>query len=196
MANTVAPIGLAASRLLSGADWNQQGNTYYIPSTDTNAYYVGDPVASIHAMDANGVPGVGIATAGSPIRGVIMAVVPQPAGANALQYNSVPASKGGNAYYVIVADDPNIIFTIQDDGLNTLTGTAINKNANFTLAAPSTQWQFSATVLNTGSVATTSTLNLRILGITQTPSNAPGAYATWDVLINNHELRGGTAGTP
>ena len=94
----------------------------------------------------------------------------------------------------MVVDDPAVIFEIQDDGLNALTATACNKNASFTVANPTGLSQLSASVLNTGSVATTNTLNLKIMGLIQRDDNAFGVNAKWAVKFNLHELLGGTAG--
>ena len=51
MANTSAPFGLRPVRSLNGAPWNGAATLYYIPSTDTNAYNVGDVVASLAGGD-------------------------------------------------------------------------------------------------------------------------------------------------
>jgi hypothetical protein len=37
-------------------------------------------------------------------------------------------------------------------------------------------------------------LNLKLVGLTQKPNNAFGAYAVWNVVFNMHELRGAVAG--
>jgi hypothetical protein len=59
----------------------------------------------------------------------------------------------------------------------------------------------SGTQLNNGSVATTATLNLKILRFGQRIDNhfvtAPatgGGAQKWEVVINNHVYRGGTLG--
>jgi len=200
MANINNPRGLIPVRNLSGDSWNESGNMYYIPSSDGNAYYPGDMVVSAAVSDANGVMGVTKATGTAGMRGVVVGCFlatpynPSLNGTvldNSLQY--IPATKS-RAYYVLVADDPDIIFEVVDDGLNVLTATAVNKNASMTVAAPSGVQQMSATVLNTASVATTSTLNFRIMGLVQRDDNTFGQYAHWLVHANQHELIGNTAG--
>ena len=43
--------------------------------------------------------------------------------------------------------------------------------------------------------ASTVTLDVKLLGLSQrNPNNAFGAYAVWNVLINNHKYRGGSTG--
>jgi len=117
MANTNKPFGLAPVRVLGSVE---QGQTtrYYIPSTDNNAYYLGDAVISAAVGDAAGTPGVSKATAGTEtLRGVIVGVEPanqnQPALAGTtlnLERTSIPASKSQN-YYVYVDDNPATIFS-------------------------------------------------------------------------------------
>jgi hypothetical protein len=177
-----------------------QGNMYYIPSTDGNAYYPGDVMISAAVSDANGVMGITKAIGTSTARGVLVGVLP------ATPYNpsllgivldlslqTIPATKT-RAYYVLVNDDPATLFEVVDDGLAVLTATAVNKNASLTIAAPTTPQQMSATVLSTASVAVTQALNLRIMGLIQRDDNTFGQFAHWLVKFNQHELMGNTAG--
>jgi len=200
MPNAVGPQGFRPSRYLNGAAWNGGGNLYYIPQTDTNQYNVGDAVKSVATGDPNGLPGVTKAAGTDTVRGVIIGCLrqtpnnPSLVGINLdLTVQNIPATKL-QAYWVIVVDDPNVLFELQDDGLNALTATAVNKNASFTVANPTAPQQNSATVLNTGSVATTQALNLKLLGLVQKPNNAFGVNANWVVKFNQHELMGNTAG--
>ena len=207
MANVVAPMGFQPVR--SGNLNTGQTNIYFIPSTDGNQYQIGDAVKSVAGGDTNGIPAVTKSTgAGSEYqRGVIVGVLPvQAVGTPSLQgvpltleNTNIPATKT-RGYYVEVLDDPNAIFEIQDDGLSGLTATACNKNASFTVANPSNSLiQISATVLTTASVATTSTLPLKLMGLSQRPApgggNQLGVNARWIVKFNLHELSGsGVAG--
>jgi hypothetical protein len=68
----------------------------------------------------------------------------------------------------------------------------VNKNATYTVAAPSISNQMSATVL-TGTT-TSSTAALKILGIEPIPGNTLGAYVRFMVLFNEHEMLRPTAG--
>ena len=118
MANTNRPFGLSPQRSISGT-WGGQTTRYYIRQADTNAYYIGDVVLSTAQGDANGVPGVIKATAGTEtLRGAIVSVEPANqlgvsiAGpALNLENTAIPATKTRD-YYVYVADDPNTIFTV------------------------------------------------------------------------------------
>lgn len=199
MANTNKPFGFAPIRSIAGT-WSEQGTVYYIPSTDANAYYIGDAVISAAAGDANGVPGVNKATAGTEtLRGVIMGVLPVMQGVSiqgtqlALEITSIPATKTRD-YYVIVIDDPGVVFAMQGDATATnQISDNCNKNCSFTVAAGATTVSASGSVINSGSINTTDSLNLKLMGLQQVPNNAFGAYAIWQVKINLHELN--AAGT-
>lgn len=200
MANLVAPRGFVPSRYLNGTAWNGAVNTYHIPSSDGSQFNVGDPVKSSANADVNGVPDVAKAAGTDTVRGVVVGVLaatpgnPSLVGTNLdLTIQNVPATKARD-YYVLVADDPSIIFEVQDDGLNALTATSANKNASFTVTNPTSPQQNSASVLATGTVATTAGLNLKIMGLVQRPDNAFGINAKWLVRFNQHELQGNTAG--
>jgi hypothetical protein len=201
MANTPGPRGFVPSRYRDGTHYNGATNLYHIPYTDINQYNPGDAVKSSPNADANGVPDITKITNGTDtVRGVIVGVlVSNPNGASIMGTNldltvqNIPSGKLHD-YYVMVADDPAIIFELQDDGQTSLTATASNKNASFFVVNPSFPQQNSGTVLLSSSVATTSGLVLRIMGLVQKPNNAFGAYATWLVTFNQHEYMGNTSG--
>lgn len=204
MANLVAPRGFVPARYMNGAAWSGGGNMYYIPSSDTNQYNPGDVVltAAVGA-DANGVPAVTKNTAGTGVvRGVVIGCLvanpnnPSLVGTNLdLTIQNIPATKT-KAYYVLVVDDPKVIFQIQDDGVTTanLVAASVGLNASFTVTNPTAPQQNSATVLLSSSFATTAGLTVKLFGLSQIPNNAFGANATWDVIFNQHEFQGNTAG--
>lgn len=198
MANLSAPRGFVPLRYLSGAAWNGACNTYYIPSTDGSVFSAGDPVKSVALSDANGVMGIQKAAGTDTVRGVCIGFLVAPPygvsnqGVNLdLTVQNVPATKA-KAYYALVVDDPAVLFEVQDDGLAALTATSVNKNASFTVANPTAPQVNSASVLATGTVDTTNTLNLKLMGLVQRDNNAFGVNAKWLVKWNLHELLGGT----
>lgn len=200
MANINAANGLAPVRYLNGAAWNQQANLYVIPSTDTNQYGVGDIVLALAGADANGIPQVVKAAASSIPRGVIVGIDPVLTAGVSLQGTAlsletiaIPGTKT-KAYYVYVVDDPMVIFEVQGSG--TVTAVAsIGKNAAPVIANPATGSPFSGSQLDTATVATTSTLMLKILGLAQRPGLDFTANAKFLVSFNVHDLKSvGTAG--
>jgi len=203
MANVVAPFGLRIARTGNQAAYNAQLNTYWIPSSDGNAYYEGDIVKSLANADGNGIPGVVKITNGTDTpRGFIVGVLPSLLGGNSMQGTnldltqvSIPASKTRD-YYVLVCDDPDVIFEVQGDSTATNQVAAnVNKNASLTIAAPSTAtFPLSASVVNSSTIATTQALIIRLMGLAQFPGNGFGANATWMAKFNQHELQGNTSG--
>lgn len=202
MANVDKRAGFLGCDNLGSASYTGKGHVYYIPSGDTSVYAVGDAVVSAAGADANGIPQIaqGATSNGGAYRGVIMAVLPvfenNPALAGTsltLETEVIPATKT-RAYYVVVDDDPNSIFMIQDDGLAALTATAANKLANFTYAAPTGSQQVSQSVMSTTVGTAAANFSLRIMGLAQRPDNVIGAYGWWMVKFNNHELANGATG--
>ncbi|CAM5998762.1 unnamed protein product [Sphagnum balticum] len=187
---------------VQSANWDGKGRLYHIDSGDVNAYYVGDPVslkagtATIAGEDL-GLQTLNVGQVGGTNVGVVLAVGTIGRGGpyidpNNLTLLSAPAAKS-KPYYALVADDPNIVFEIQEQGGGTvLTVAATSKNANFALAAPATGVNLSGAYLNNNTApATTSTYNLKLLGLAQKidPAtglyNTYGTYAKWWCLLNN-----------
>jgi hypothetical protein len=200
MANANRPTGLAPVKYLGGADWDGKVNIYYIDSANTDPFFPGDLVdLSGDGDTVRGIPGIALATAGNPAVGVVVAVGVNPDSGpyidpNNLTLTSAPATKTQN-YYAAIADDPNIIFEIQEVGTGTqLTSAAIGLNANIVYAAPATGVKYSGTMIDNGSEATSSALNLKLLGLVRRLDNAFGQYAKWLTLINNHRYRAGITG--
>lgn len=98
------------------------------------------------------------------------------------------------AHYV--ADEPDLIMIAQCDGSTSIsTASHVGKNANISQStAGSTTTKQSGLQVSSSSIATTSTLDLRIYKVSGLNSNAEGANAIVEVLINKHELGQQTAG--
>lgn len=197
MPNANTPFGLAPVEYLSGAPWNGQARRYFIPQADANAYAIGDPVTLAGSSDANGVASVVLMTPGSGMLGVIVGMGgPSYGGGNFdptnLNTTVIPATKT-RGYYVSVVDDPNVVFEVQEVGTGTqLTAAEVGLNCN--LVAGTNSGYMSGWQLTNTTEATTATLDVKLLGLSQKPGNAFGAYAKWLVLMNNHVYRGGVAG--
>jgi hypothetical protein len=199
MANINAPAGLSPTQYLNGAPWNGQARLYCILSGDGSAYAIGDPVTLGGTGDDNGVPNVVLATAGTAnvVTGVIVSAGGTSNGgmlADPTNLNTtiIPATKTKN-YYVMVADDPNIAFEIQEGGA----GAALTKadiGNNFNLKSGTNSGYLSGWTLDNASAAVTATLQLKLLGLVQSRDNTFGTYAKWLVKINNHTFGAGVAG--
>ena len=199
MANSNTPFGLRPHGYLNGSPWNGQARVYCIPNTDdTNAYAIGDPVELAGGADAAGVPTVTLATAGSGITGVIVSMGGTKYGSGHydpadLNTTVIPATKSKD-YYVMVCDDPHVLFEVQEIGTGTaLAAAAVGLNCN--LVAGTNNGYVSGWLLTNTTEADTSTLDVQLMSLVQRPGNAFGAYAKWVVRINNNSYNAGITGT-
>jgi len=196
MPNVNRPNGLSPVKHLVSGNYNGQANIYSIAATNVSGFAIGDPVISSGSSDARGVPGIALASGISPLRGVILGLGTGEGGIfNPLNLNSTtrPAVAQSTYWYAMVADDPSLLFTVQEVGTGTsLLATSVGLNANLLLGTNngfSSGWQLS----NVGA-ATTATLQVKLLGLSREPNNSFGPYAKWLVMINNHEFSAGTVG--
>ena len=199
MANVNRPGGLKPVSYLNGAPYTGQARLYSVPTSST-ALYIGDPVTLSGSADVNGLAGVAIGVAGSAIIGVVVGFLVAPPGVSLVATNidltirSIPTSST-TVQYVLVADDANIVFEIQD-GQTTPTALAdIGRNTNFLIAAGATTYSDSGTT-TAATLTDSDTANLKLLGFVQRVDNTPAsAYAKLLVRINNHVYSAGTGTT-
>lgn len=182
MANSNAPFGLIPRRLRNGSPWMGPMRTYFVPASDATAIYVGDPVIIAGDGDTAGVPTVTKATAATGrITGVCVGL--RPGGNGTLippRYRAASVAE-----YILVADDPNILYEIQEDSVGgALAATNIGQNASFIAGTGSTTTGQSGAMLQSSTAATTNTLQLRIIGLEHRADNVIGNYAKWLVAIN------------
>ena len=181
MANGNAATGLTPKRLRNGSPWMGPARRYYHPATDATALFIGDPVIIAGSADGDGTPTVTRATAAGAgrITGVVVGFEPNST-INAAGYGA--ASTG---FYVLVCDDPNVLYEIQEDSVGgALAATSVGLNADLIAAAGSTATKQSGFMLDSSTAATTATLQLRIVQLEQRADNEIGNYAKWLVAIN------------
>lgn len=199
MANVDRPNGLKPVGTRGAANWNGQVNMYLFTTggnaTDT---FIGDLVKlegsagtaglTVNGIDCEGMPTIVQSAAGGVHVGVIVGFLP-------LQTNLETKYRvGSTARIALVADDPNTVFEIGEISTGTaLTATEVGLNVNVSVGSGSTTTGMSGMVINNASEATTSTLDLRLLGLVKRPDNAFGLSARWLVLINAHQY--GNVGT-
>lgn len=199
MANANTPMGLSPKEYLDGSPWNGAVHQYCILQADGNAYAIGDPVTLAGSGDDNGIPNVTLATAGTGnvVTGVIVSaggIVNGGPSADPTNLNTtvIPATKTKN-YYVLVCDDPSVLFEVQEDSVgNNLAKTDLGNN--FNLVSGTNSGYLSGWMLDSSSAATTATLQLKLVRLAQRRDNAIGQYAKWLVKINNHTFGAGVAG--
>jgi hypothetical protein len=185
MPNTNNPTGLRPNRHRNGAPYNGAARRYFVPATDSTALYIGDPVVIAGSADADGIATVTKATAagGAYMLGPVVSVEP-------ITRDSTPYREASVARYVWVADDPDLVFEVQEDAVGgALAAVDVGLNADWIDGTGSTVTGLSAVQLDTSTKATTNTLQLRILGFSQRVGNEIGANAKVLVSINLHALR-------
>ena len=186
MANSNTPFGLRPVRHRNGAPYNGAATRYYVPASDSTALCLGDPVIIAGSADADGVATVTRATAagGNYLLGAVVSVEP-------VTRDSTVYREASTARYVWVADDPDLVFEVQEDGVGgALAAANVGQNVDLIAAAGSTVTGFSGFMADSSTAATTNTLQLRILGFSQKIGNEPGnANAKMEVAINLHTLR-------
>lgn len=185
MANADTPRGLWPVRHRNGAPYNGAATRYFVPASDSTALFLGDPVIIAGGADADGVATVTKATAagGAYMLGPVVAVEP-------ITHESTIYRAASTARYVFVADDPDLVFEIQEDSAGGALGAAnVGQNADWVAGTGSTTSGYSGAELDSSTANTTNTLQLRILGLSQRVGNAIGTNAKWEVAINLHSLR-------
>lgn len=168
---------------------------YFVPASDATAIFVGDAVKSAGSADAStGLPTVAQAAAGDTIRGVVVGVDQVDGVAIASTVLSRVHRPASTAMYLIVCDDPNAIFEVQEDAVGgTIALVDAGENADIVVGSGNATTGLSGMQLDS-STHTTGSAQLRILGWVQRPDNEVAvANAKLLVTINEHELKG-TAG--
>lgn len=198
--NANAPHGFSPVGTILGADLSMACHMYYVPSTDaTNTYSIGDVVASTNTSDASnvwgtfGIPGVTkvLTTTTAVCRGIVVGMFRDPFN---LDTAYVPVAKSKN-YYIMVYDDPYGQFEAQMDS-TAFAATMPGMNVGFTSVANNAA-VISNTVLTGSTVATTSTLPVKIVSVMQRPNVQTGTAPFMPLLCtwNSHELKSvGTTG--
>lgn len=193
MANINAPYGLRPARYASGAPYNGACNLYFATGA-TGAIYIGDPVvgagsantAEVQGHAAGTLPTVTVAADGDgdPILGVCVGVL-------AVTRDSTIYREDSTDRIIMVADDPNLVFTGQCDTAGTdWAATDVMAFANMLVGTGSTVTGLSGWTLDTTDGPDTADVSnqLRIMRLAPFPNNAIGEFAQWEVMINNHML--------
>lgn len=196
MANTNKVNGFRPVRYLNGAPYNGAFRRYVVPATDGTALFVGDLVKAETTGDlTTGLSGVTRATAGAAVIGAVVGFEADPTNLNTPQYRAASTRR-----IVYVADDPNLLFEAQEDGLVTpIAMASIGLNASLiSTSGGNTTTGASGMEIDSSTAAATATLELKIMEAVARQDNelitAGQAYTRWVVKLNNHQL-GSSTGT-
>jgi len=181
-----------------------QGNVYFVPASDSSVIMVGDAVKLLgDARAATGVPTVTRVSGATDIPlGVVVGILFSGMGdaQNIPPVNDLNTPiyrRASTDRYLLVADDPNLVYEVQLSGAGPVAATvtaAVGLNGQFVVAAGSTVSGASGMQLDSASQATTATLPLKIVGIPNRPDNVPGdAFISYYVKLNSSTL--GSLGT-
>jgi len=178
---------------LYGAPFNGGVGRYVHDSGDAVAIYKGDFVklaGSAATTDIGqltaGMPTVVQAAAGDALLGVVVGFEAK------LSDLSVLHCEASTTRVVLVADDPNIIISIQEDSVGgALTVAEIGENADIVVGSGSSVTGMSGMELDS-SDHKTATAQLRILRLDPTPGNDIGTNAKFLCLINEHVFKSTT----
>jgi len=179
------PFGLTPVRYKSGAPYNGAANLYSVAAGETNNIFIGDPVLISGTGDAAGIPGVVRAVAGDRMTGVVVGFG-QFDGASAGSTTAINRGyrTASTADYLLVADDPALLFAVEEDAVGgALATTDIGNNADLVGGTGSTVTRRSGYMLDSSTKVTT-TAQVRIWGFDQTIGNTIGGTGpVWLVSI-------------
>lgn len=195
MANPDTPFGLQPCNRNGGA-YNGQVNLYYIPASDNTPVAVGDPVTLAGSADADGVPTVKrlvagtLSAAGAVPVGIVVGFQVEPNNLEVPDYRAA-----SDAAYVVVADDPDLFFIVQEDSVGgALAAANVGQRINFIMGTPSAATGLSNVEIDSNTAAADATLQAQIIRLYNTPDNVIGTNAKWICKFNGHLYNPGNAG--
>lgn len=203
MPNVNVARGLMPYRHYDGSLWNGSANVYFVPAAYATALFLGDPIDIISGSnDANGIPAAKIGVVGSPIIGSVVGIVAAGEPIIAVTRDLPIYHPASTGQYILVSDDPTLLYSVQDDASTQATAPNLwpSKNASLVAGAGSTVTGYSGWQLAASTVATTGTLDVKIMRpLTQTDnivSNVANTNmnAKWLVKLNNYRFANQTAG--
>lgn len=192
MANISRVNGFRPVKHLDGSPWNSSPNRYVVVAADTVAIFNGDLVTLTGTTDSFGTQGVRKWVPGGtdqsnnvPILGVAVGFSINPLNLNSPQYRLASTQS-----YVLVVDEPTVVYEVQSTAA--ANPTDLNLNVQVTDSNGSTVTGMSGETVGTG--ATTATFPLKMLGASQKIDNdlTSTNYKVL-VMINNSPYNGNGA---
>ena len=181
MANIDAPRGFLPVKYRSGKPYCGIARRYYKSAT-AGIIGVGDPVIRVtNSSDPEGGPEIVRASTGAAITGVVVAIEPTESDLEKVGYLA-----SADTGYVLVADDPELLFEVQEvSGGTPLAVTNIGEHIDSVTAVDAdTTLGLSKYEIDTAALATGNTW--RIEGLVRRENNEVGEHAKWLVMANLH----------
>lgn len=193
MANKDASFGLRPARMMNGSAFMNQQNRYRIASGATTPIYQGDMV---NVLTAGVIGRVGAGGSGT-ILGVFNGCrYTDPTSGKETFSNKYPGSISASDIEAFVIDAPDVVYEIQADDTFPVTDLFGNFDVVDQSPVGDSASGVSRMELDVTTGATTATLPLKAIDISQDPENSDTSSANTNVMvvINNHLLSAGTAG--
>lgn len=201
MSSTSRLNGFRPVRYLNGAPWNGQANLYFVPASDASVIMVGDFVKLLgDSRNPTGVPTVTRCVAGDTPVGVVVGIsftgegdlqnVPPVNDLNTPVYRRASTDR-----YVMVVDDPNVLFEAQLSAAGSFSSADVGLNVNYRATAGNTATGSSGMDVDIATKATTNTLPLKLVGWPYKAQNVLGdAFFNVLVKLNQHAYALGSTG--
>lgn len=208
MANISNPNGFVPLRMQGGGDWRGVVKTYYVPSSDGTAIYVGDVVKfngstgaaglSIYGHNCEGlrqVVRVATGATGQDIAGVVVGFSPDPDA----QMNKYRAANTNRLVRVCPVE--GVIFEVQEDAVGTpIAGASVGLVFPFTTTAGSTLTGISAMAIDSSDTNNTATFPIKVIALVPRVGNglntagAGSDPARFEVVFNTSYFAPNIAG--
>jgi hypothetical protein len=189
MANSDNALGGRPIRHRNGAPYCGSGSLYHVAAAHAGEIAPGDPVTVTGTADSLGIPDVDISTAGAGnlITGFVIGRTNGEG--TVLQDDTLvlPATTEG---YLLVEDNPDVVFEMQMSGAFAVTD--VSEDASLSAGAAvlgKSKWE-----VDSGTIGTGATSQVKILRAVRRVDNEVGANAKVEVMINQHTQTAGTAG--
>jgi hypothetical protein len=164
---------------------NTQYGVHNYVVTDATALFIGDLVKLTGSSAENELgqvlPAVSQAAAGNAVVGVVVGFAPMRQYENQL-YRTLSTTRT-----VFVADDPDLIFEMQSNGIAAVTD--VGDNMDVIVASGSIFTGMSGMQLNESTVGPENTKVVRILRLASRVDNEMGLYAKLECMFNLHQHR-------
>jgi len=193
MANQDSPFGLRPVRMVNGSPFSNQQNRYRIAANYNTSIFQGDLVK---AVTGGGIERVAAADGGLVLGVFNGCTYTDPTSGKQKWSNYYPASTNASDIIAFVVDAPDTVFEVQADAAFPVADLFGNFDIVDNSPVGDTTSGISNMEVSVVTGATTATLPLKAIDISQDPLNSDVATANTNVLviINNHLFRAGTAG--
>lgn len=190
MANSDNALGGRPIRHKNGATYNGGGSLYFADGGSHNGIIApGDPVTVTGTADTAGIPAVQLSTGGATnlLTGF---VIGRTNGEGTILQDTALALPAADDGYLLVADDPDLVFEMQMSGAFAVTD--ISEDVSLvagTAVLGKSKWEVDSTTTGTGA-----TSQMKILRLVRRVDNEVGVNAKVEVMINLHTQTAATAG--